>query len=324
MNIGVTIVIAAASLAGAVVQPAQAQATFPSKPIVVIVPFPAGGAPDTIMRLLGPKLSEVLKQPIVIDNKGGGSGSIGLSIAALAPADGHTLVIGTASSLGANPLVSKVSFDPIKDFTPVAMLASEPLALAVHPSVPANTVQELIELAKKTPGGLNMASFGTGSVSHLAGELFSSMAGIKLVHVPYRGAAPATADLMAGQVSLMFNSISVFVPPVRSGRLKMLATGGATRTPGMPDLPTVAESGVPGFEASSWHAVMGPANLPPQIVAQLSKVFAAALQLPEVRERFASLSLEPQSGTPEQVAAQLQRDIAKWRKVAQDLGIKVN
>ena len=303
--------------------PSFAQA-YPAKPVSIVVPFPPGGATDILARMLGQKLSESLKQPFLVDNKAGATGAIGLNFVARAPADGYTLILATASSLGTNPAVSKVPFDPVKDFTPVGLLAAEPLGLAVHPSVPANSVQELIALAKSKPGALNMASFGNGSVSHLAGELFSSMAGIKMTHVPYKGAAPATADLIAGQVSLMFNSISVFVAPAKAGKLRMLATAGATRTPGLPDLPTVAESGVPGFDAATWHAILGPAGMSPEIVSTLSREFGRALKLPDVQSKLAGMSLEPQAAEPAQLASTLARDVAKWKKIVAETGIKVD
>ena len=319
------LVFATALAAAAVVAPLQAAAQgYPNRPITIVVPFPPGGATDILARMLGQKVGEVLKQTILVDNKAGATGAIGLNHVARSPADGYTLVLATASSLGTNPAVSKVPFDPVKDFTPIGLLATEHMGLAVHPSVPANTVQELIALAKSKPGELNMASFGTGSVSHLAGELFSSMAGIKMTHVPYKGAAPATADLMAGQVSLMFNSISVFIAPAKAGKLRMLATAGSTRAPGLPDLPTVAESGVPGFDATTWHALLGPAGLPAEVVATLSREFARALKLPDVQEKLAGMSLEPQGATSAPLAATLQRDVAKWKKIVAETGIKVD
>ncbi len=304
-------------------QPASAQ-SYPLRPITIVVPFPPGGATDILARMLGAKVSDALKQPVLVDNKAGATGAIGLNHVAKSAPDGYTLILATASSLGTNPAVNKVPFDPVKDFSPIGLLAAEPMGLAVHPSVPANSVQELIALAKSKPGALNMASFGNGSVSHLAGELFGSMAGVRFTHVPYKGAAPATADLIAGQVTFMFNSISVFVGPAKAGRLRMLATAGAERTPGLPDLPTVAESGVPGFDASTWHAMLGPAGLPPEVVSTLSREFGRALQLPDVRERLASMSLDPQTATPGPLAATLARDVSKWKKIVAETGIKVD
>jgi tripartite-type tricarboxylate transporter receptor subunit TctC len=316
---------ALAALVAACLVPLAALAqAYPTRPITIVVPFPPGGATDILARILGQKVSEVLRQPILVDNRAGATGAIGLNYVAKAAPDGFTLVLATASSLGTNPAVAKVPFDPVKDFTPIGLLAAEPMGLAVNPSVPANNVKELIALAKAKPGALNMASFGTGSVSHLAGELFGAMAGVKFTHVPYKGAAPATADLIAGQVTFMFNSISVFVAPAKAGKLRMLATAGAERSPHLPDLPTVAESGVPGFEASTWHALLGPAGLPPEVVATLSREFGRALQLPDVRERLAAMSLDPQTATPGPLAATLARDVAKWKRIVTEVGIKLD
>lgn len=316
---------ALAALAAALLAPLAVLAqAYPARPITIVVPFPAGGATDILARMLGQKVSEVLRQPVLVDNRAGATGAIGLSYVAKSAPDGYTLILATASSLGTNPAVAKVPFDPVKDFTPIGLLAAEPLGLAVHPSVPANSVQDLIALAKAKPGALNMASFGTGSVSHLAGELFGAMAGVKFTHVPYKGAAPATVDLIAGHVTFMFNSISVFVAPAKAGKLRMLATAGAGRSPGLPDLPTVAESGVPGFEASTWHALLGPAGLPPEVVATLSREFGRALQLPDVREKLASMSLDPQTATPGPLAATLARDVAKWKRIVTEVGIKLD
>ncbi len=314
----------AALVAACLVPLAVLAQAYPTRPITIVVPFPPGGATDILARILGQKVSEILRQPILVDNRAGATGAIGLTHVAKAAPDGYTLVLATASSLGTNPAVTKVPFDPVKDFTPIGLLAAEPMGLAVNPSVPANNVRDLIALAKAKPGALNMASFGTGSVSHLAGELFGAMAGVKFTHVPYKGAAPATADLIAGQVTFMFNSISVFVAPAKAGKLRMLATAGAERSPGLPDLPTVAESGVPGFEASTWHALLGPAGLPPDVVATLSREFGRALQLPDVREKLASMSLEPQTATPGPLAATLARDVAKWKRIVTEAGIKLD
>jgi tripartite-type tricarboxylate transporter receptor subunit TctC len=310
----------AAALATPLLALAQA---WPARPVTIVLPFPPGGATDIVARMLGAKVGEVLKQPFVVDNKAGATGAIGLAHVAKAAPDGYTLVVATASSLGTNPAVSKVPFDPVKDFTPIGLLASEPMGLAVHPSVPARNVGELIALARSRPGQLNMASFGAGSVSHLSGELLGSMAGVKFTHVPYKGAAPATADLIAGQVHFMFNSISVFVAPAKAGKLRLIASAGAERSPSLPDVPTVAESGVPGFDASTWHALLGPAGLPADIVATLSREFGRALQQPDVREKLASMSLEPQAATPGPLQATLARDVAKWRKIVAETGIKI-
>ena len=316
----IRIIIAAVAFATAL--PVSAQ-TYPTRPITIVVPFPAGGATDFLARLLGQKVSDSLKQPVLTVNRAGATGAIGLESVARAKPDGYTLILATASSLGTNPVLVKVPFDPVKDFTPIAMIAIEPLGLAVHPSIPANNVRQLIALAKARPGQLTMASFGTGSVSHLAGELFMSMAGVKFVHVPYKGAAPATTDLIAGHVALMFNSISVFVEPAKAGRVRMIATAAAQRTRLLPDLPTISESGVPGFEAGTWHAILGPANLPPEIVQLLSSELGKALKSPDVQEKLLAISLEPQSATPGQLSTTLTRDVAKWKKIVAQAGIKI-
>jgi tripartite-type tricarboxylate transporter receptor subunit TctC len=301
-----------------------ARADYPDKPITIVVPFPPGGATDILARLLGQKLSDAVKQPVLVDNKAGATGAIGLAYVARSAPDGYTLAIATASSLAANPAVSKVPFDPVRDFSPIGIIALEPMGLAVNPSVKAASVRELIAIAKAKPGGLNMASFGTGSVSHLTGELFNSLAGTKMTHVPYKGAAPATADLIAGQVDLMFNSISVFLAPAKAGKLRLIATAGSARSAVLPDLPTVAESGLPGFDAGTWHAFIGPAGMAPESVALLSREFGRALNLPDVKDRIAAMSLEPQGMTPAQLSATLQRDAAKWKRIVTEAGIKLD
>jgi tripartite-type tricarboxylate transporter receptor subunit TctC len=312
----------AAAGAAAITGPAAAQ-SYPTKPITVVVTFSPGGINDYLARLLGQKVSEDIKQPILVDYKPGATGAIGLQYVARAPADGYTLVMVTASTIGTNPVVKKVPFDPIKDFAPIGRLAVEPLGVALHPSVPANTIQELVALAKSRPGALNMASFGTGSSSHLAGELFSLFAGINMTHIPYKGAGPATADLISGQVQVMFNSISVFVPPTKSGQLKMIASTGPKRTTQMPSLPTVAESGFPGFEVETWHGLLAPANTPPEVIGVLSKAFGRALQQPDVRAKLEERILEPLGATPDELATTLKRDIEKWKKVVKAANIEV-
>lgn len=296
---------------------------YPTKPITLVVTFAPGGINDYLARLLGQKVSEHLKQQVVVDYKAGATGAIGLQHVARAAPDGYTLVMVTASTIGTNPVVKKVPFDPIKDFAPIGRLAVEPLGMAVHPSIPANTVQEFIALAKAKPGAFNMASFGTGSSSHLAGELFSLQAGIKMTHIPYKGAGPATADLIGGQVQVMFNSISVFVPPVKAGQLKMLASTGLKRTTQMPSVATVAEAGFPDFDVSTWHGLLAPAGTPAEVIGVLSRAFGHALQLPDVRARLDERILEPLSAVPEELTAALKQDIEKWRRVVREANIQV-
>ncbi len=296
---------------------------YPSKPIRLVVPFSPGGGADIVARLIGQKLSVSFKQQILVDNIAGASGAIAQDAVARAVADGYTLILATGSTICTNPVVTKVPFDPIKDFTPVAMVALDPMALVVHPSVPAKTVQELVAVAKAKQGKLNMASFGTASISHLAGELFNSMAGIKTVHVPYKGGAPAMTDLMAGHVDLMFNSIGVVGSPARMGKIRLLAVAGTARVASLPEVPTVAESGLAGFEATTWQGVFGPANLPAKVVARLAGEIAEVLKLPDIRERIDQLGFEARSGRPEELAETHRRDLVRWTKVVKEAGIQL-
>ena len=277
-----------------------------------------------VARLIGQKLSESFKQTVIIDNIGGASGALGHEAAARAEPDGYTFILATGSTIATNPLVAKVTFDPIKDFTPVAMIALDPLALIVHPSVPVKNVQELIQEAKANPGKLNMASFGNGSISHLAGEMFNAMAGTKMVHVPYRGAAPAMNDIIAGHVSVMFNTMGVVDANARAGKVRLLAVGSSKRVASLPDVPTVAEAGIPGFEAATWHGLFGPAKLPAEVVNRISSEVAAILKQPDVRERLATLGYEPTSGSQEELRQRLVSDIERWSKIVKDVGITAN
>ena len=271
---------------------------YPTHNIRLVVPFPAGGGTDTIARILAPKLGEALKHTIVIDNIGGASGSLGHEAVARAPADGYTLLMATASTIATNPLISKVPWDPIKSFTPVAMLVVDPMPLILNPSVPANNVKELIALAKSKPGELTMASFGIGSVPHLAGELFNIVAGTKMLHVPYKGGAQALNDVIGGHVSLMFNSVGAVAGPIASGQVKLIAIGAGKRSPGLPQTPTVKESGLPDFEASTWIGLYGPANLPKPIVDRLSKEIVAILQQPDVQDRLVKMGMDVRAARP--------------------------
>ena len=295
---------------------------YPTHNIRLVVPFPAGGGTDTIARILAPKLGEALKQTIVVDNIGGASGSLGHEAVARAAADGYTLLMATASTIATNPLISKVPWDPIKSFTPVAMLVVDPMPLILNPSVPANNVKELIALAKSKPGELTMASFGIGSVPHLAGELFNIVAGTKMLHVPYKGGAQALNDVIGGHVSLMFNSVGAVAGPIASGQVKLIAIGAGKRSPGLPQTPTVKESGLPDFEASTWIGLYGPANLPKPIVDKLSKEIAAILQQPDVQDRLVKMGMDVSSGTPGELAESLERDLKLWGKTVQEGNIK--
>lgn len=312
--------VAAACLALGV-SPLAAQ-DYPSRNIRLVVPFPAGGGTDTVARILVPKLSEALKQTIIIDNVGGASGSIGHDAVARAQADGYTLLMATASTIATNPLISKVPWDPIKSFTPISMLVVDPMPLILNPSVPASNVNELVALAKSKPGELTMASFGIGSVPHLAGELFNIVAGTKMLHVPYKGGAQALNDVIGGHVSLMFNSVGAVAGPIASGKVKLIAIGAGKRSPGMPQTPTVKESGLPDFEASTWIGLYGPASLPKPIVDRISKEIVAILKQPDVLDQLVKMGMDVSSGTPEELAQSLERDLKLWGKTVREGNIK--
>ena len=312
--------VAAACLALGV-SPLAAQ-DYPSRNIRLVVPFPAGGGTDTVARILVPKLSEALKQTIIIDNVGGASGSIGHDAVARAQADGYTLLMATASTIATNPLISKVPWDPIKSFTPISMLVVDPMPLILNPSVPASNVNELVALAKSKPGELTMASFGIGSVPHLAGELFNIVAGTKMLHVPYKGGAQALNDVIGGHVSLMFNSVGAVAGPIASGKVKLIAIGAGKRSPGMPQTPTVKELGLPDFEASTWIGLYGPASLPKPIVDRISKEIVAILKQPDVLDQLVKMGMDVSSGTPEELAQSLERDLKLWGKTVREGNIK--
>lgn len=302
---------------------AQTQA-FPTKPIRFVVPFAPGGSTDTLARTLGTKLSEGLGQQVVIDNRAGGNGLIGMEIVAKAPPDGHTIVLGYIANLAIDPsLYSKLPFDPIKDYEPVTLIATSPNVLVVHPSVPANNLKELIALAKAKPGGINYASASVGSVGHLTGELLNQLAGIKMVHVAYKGSGQAVTDLLGGHIQAMFSGFSSTLPHIKAGKLRALAQTGAKRSPALPDVPTIAESGFPGFEATAWYGVLAPAKTPKPIVNRLNAELLKALKLPDVRERLAGLGFEIAATTPEQFGAYIRSEIKKWSKVVKASGARV-
>jgi tripartite-type tricarboxylate transporter receptor subunit TctC len=296
---------------------------YPSKPIRLIVPFPPGGGNDTMARTVGHQLTAALGQQVVIDNRAGAGGIIGAETAAKAAPDGYTLFLGGVGSHGINPnLHAKLAYDPVRDFAPVTLIASAPLILVVHPSVPAKSVKELIQLAKAKPGQLNFASNGAGGSSHLAAEMFKMMTATAMVHVPYKGLSPALTDLLSGQVQLMFSSTVAILPQVRAGRLRSLALTAAKRSPALPDVPTVAESGVAGYETASWYGVLAPAGTPQPIVDRLNREIVRIVQLPEVRERLAAEGAEPVGNSPEEFAAHIKRELARWAKVIRQARIQ--
>ncbi|MEO5784375.1 MAG: tripartite tricarboxylate transporter substrate binding protein, partial [Casimicrobiaceae bacterium] len=312
---------------GAVLLPwtaaAQAQ-SYPNRPVRLIVPFAPGGGTDILMRILAPKLSEALGQPIVIDNRPGASSIIGTELVAKAPADGYTL-LAVDTSYSVNPsLHAKLPYDSVKDLAPVIHLASAPVILVVHPSVPAKSVKELVALGKAKPGSLAYASGGNGASTHLAGELLKMVAGIDAVHVPYKGTGPAIADVVAGQVQMNFAGISSARQFVESGRLRAIAVTGDKRNPAMPDVPTFAESGYPGVDAGTNWGLFAPAGTPPEVVARLNTELNRVLQMPEVKSRVADLGYDVGGGTPEAWAARARADTEKWAKVVKQAGIKID
>ena len=312
-----------AALTALAVSQAFAQ-SYPSKPIRLIVPFAAGGGNDNIARLVGKRLSDSVGQPLVIDNRPGAGGVVGAELAAKSPPDGYTLFLGGVGSHALNPnLIERLPYDPIRDFAPVALLAEAPLVLVVHPSVPARDLAEFIAYARKNPGKLNFASNGNGSSSQLAAVMFDSMAGVDMVHVPYKGLAPALADLLSGQVQLMFSSIVAILPHIKSGRLRALAVTGTKRLPLLPDLPTVAERGFPGYEASSWYGILAPAGTPREIVTKLNAEFTKALEQPEVSRTLRAEGAEPIGGSPEQFAAFIRAEKDRMGKVIREGGIRL-
>jgi tripartite-type tricarboxylate transporter receptor subunit TctC len=300
---------------------AQAQ-TWPAKPVRVIVPFPPGGGTDIVARTVTPKMAEILGQPFVIDNRAGAGGNIGTDFVAKSPADGYTLLVASASTAINTTLAPNLPWAFPRDFAPVVLMVVNNHLLAAHPSVPANNVRELLALAKARPGQVTYASYGNGSSAHLTAELFKLMAGVDLLHVPYKGAAPAVNDLLGGQVNIIFADVAAMLTHLKSGKLKALGIGSAKRFEGLPDVPTIAESGVPGFEAGGFLGLVAPAGTPPAVVQALNGAAQKSLAQPEVRERLLALASPPVGGTPEQFASYIDREIDKWARVIRAANIK--
>lgn len=297
--------------------------SYPAKPLRFVVPFAAGGGSDLVARTVAAKLTEALGQPVVVDNRAGAAGSIGADIAAKSPPDGHTLLLGSNGPLAINPsLYAKLPYDASRDFAPVSLVTIMPFVLVVHPALPVRTVKELIALAKSKPGQLNYGSPGNGSTTHLANELLKSMTGTSITHVPYKGVAPAATDLISGQVQMMSGDLSTLLPHVRSGRMRALAVTAARRSSLLPNVPTVAEAGVPGYEASGWFGVLVPAGTPQPIVTRLNSAIVKGLESSDSRERLAALGGEVAGDTPEHFAAHIRTEAAKWSKLIRTLGLK--
>jgi len=319
--------VIAAALAGPAPMPAlaaDALATFPSKPVRLIVPFPPGGSTDILARAIGQKLSEAWGQPLVIDNRPGAGGIIGMETAAKAAPDGYTLVMGHVGTLAANPALYKsLPYDPVKDFAPVTLIAMVPNVLVVGPAVSSKTVAELVALAKSKPGKLDYGSGGNGSAAHLATEYFKLKAGIDIQHVPYKGTAPALQDLLGGQIAFIITGLPPVLPQVKSGKLRILGVASAQRLKQFPDIPTIAESGVPGYEATQWYGILAPAATPKDVVAKLNRDVVNALKDPSVADKLAAEGANPVGDSPGEFAAFIRNEIDLWGKVIRATGAKV-
>ncbi len=301
---------------------AAAATDYPNKPVKILFGFPAASATDVIAREIGQKLSEKWGQPVIIDNRPGAGGNLGSEIAAKQPADGYTIFFGTVANAISTSYYTKLNYDYLKDFTPITLVATTPLVLVANPAVPVNSVKELIAYAKANPGKLNFGSGGLGTSNHLAGEMFKSATGVDLVHVPYKGTPAAYADLMSGRISLMFDNIVAAMPHIKSGKLKPIAVTSAKRSSSLPDVPTVAEAGIPGFEAVSWIGALVPAGTPKEIVDKLHADIVTVLRMHDVQERLGPLGAVVVGNTEEQFAAWNRNEIAKWAKAVKDSGAK--
>jgi tripartite-type tricarboxylate transporter receptor subunit TctC len=316
--------IALTAIGAAAIANAQTPA-YPSRPIRLVVPFPAGGTTDILARSVAQKLTEAWGQPVVVDNRPGAAGNIGAELVAKAPPDGYTLLMGTVGTHAINAsLYAKMPYDHVKDFVPVILVAGVPNVLVVNPAVPAHSVSELIAYAKANPGKLNFASSGSGTSIHLSGELFKVSTGVQITHIPYKGSAPALQDLIGGQVQLMFDNLPSALPQIKGGKLRALAVTSTTRAAVLPEVPTVAESGLPGFEASSWFGILAPAGTPPAIVTKINGEVAKWVASAEAKEKLLGQGANAAGGTPEDFARHIHAETAKWAKVVKESGAKVD
>ena len=299
--------------------------SYPNRTIRLVVPFPAAGTTDILARAAAQKLTEAFGQSVVVDNRPGAAGNIGSDLVAKSAPDGYTLLMGTVGTHAINPsLYSKMPYDHVKDFAPVVLVAGVPNVLVVNPALPVNSVADLIKLAKDKPGQINFASSGSGTSIHLSGELFKTMAGVDITHVPYKGSSPALIDLIGGQVQIMFDNLPSALPQIKAGKLRAIAVTSLKRAPVLPDVPTISESGLPGFEASSWFGVLAPAGTPAPIVARINAEVNKWLQSADARERLLSQGAEAAGGTPEQFAYHIRAESEKWAKVVKASGAKVD
>jgi len=321
MKPGLRITLAAAAL----IVNATAVAQYPAKPIRLVVPFPAGGPTDIVGRTVAQKLSETLAQPVIVDNRAGAGGVIGTEQVAKAPPDGHTVLLGTIGGLAvAMSLYPNRGYDTLRDFTPVAQAVTVTNILVVHPSLPVNNVRELVALARAKPGTLNYASSGSGTVTHLAGELLKTMARVNIVHIPFKGGAPALTALMSGEVEMNFENSLIVVPHIKAGKVRALAVTGAQRSRLMPELPTIAEGGLPGYNASGWYGFIVPAAVPKEIVARLATEISRILRMPDVIERLSGQGAEPVGDSPAQFAAFIRAEIEKWTRLVKTANMKAD
>jgi tripartite-type tricarboxylate transporter receptor subunit TctC len=311
-----------ACLAAVVCSPASAQPAYPVRPIRLISPFPPGAVVDTLSRALAAPLGELLGQPVVVENRTGAGGNVGMDVVAKAPADGYTIGMGGIGTHGINPSVyASMPFDPVRDFAPITFVASNINVLVVHPSVPAQDVQQLIAYARSNPGRLSYGSAGTGTSQHLAGELFKQVAGVQMTHIPYKGAGPAVSDLIGGQIPLMFVDISASLGHIRAGKLRALGVTTRERTP-LLDVPTLIEQGIPDFDVNAWFGVLAPAGTPRDIVLRLNAEAVKALRLPATRERLENVGLKPAPNSPEEFAGFIRGELERWAKVARAANIR--
>ncbi len=318
---GVCAVISALVWMGAAGGPAMAADSYPTRPIRLIVPFPPGGSNDIIARVIGQQLGDRLGKPLVIDNRGGAGGLVGTETAVHAQPDGYTLLI-ISVAYSYNPSIYTLPYDPVKAIAPIGQLGTGPNALVVHPSVAAKSVKELIALAKARPGQLNYATAGIGSFQHMSSEMFRIMSGVNIVHIPYKGGGPAMIAVIGGQAQISIGSLLQELPHIRSGKMRALGTGGAKRSPALPDVPTIAEGGVPGYEANNWWGIVAPAATPLAIVKKVNAEIAAILATPETQKWFVSEGGEAVSRTPDEFRKWILSEMAKWGKVVKEAGIK--
>ncbi|MGE0557325.1 MAG: tripartite tricarboxylate transporter substrate binding protein [Burkholderiales bacterium] len=306
-----------------IAQPVAAQ-SYPVKPVRIVVPYPPGGVTDILTRIIGQKLTETWRQQVIIDNRAGGSGNIGAEAVVRAPADGYTLLSASTVHTVNPSLYARLSYDPLKDFTSISLLAQVANVLVVHPSLPVKSVREFIAFAKQRPDQLHYSSAGNGSAPHLTAELFKMRTGVNIVHVPYKGAAPAMTDLLAGHVSLTFATAPSGVPPVQQGKLRALGVSSAGRMPALPDVPTIAEAGVPGYEAVGWNGLVGPAGLPSAVVGNINAEVGRILKAPDIRKRLTDLGVEPRTSSPGELVVFLREEVTKWAKVVKESGARVD